>query len=119
MAIPTFTPPCSPSPGTSEKPEIKILRAQFGDGYAQATADGLNHIRRVVDLTWEVLDRTERDQIIAFLNERAGYKTFYYQMPHDNTPTRFVCSEWSDTAISGNFHRVTAVFRQDFGFSGA
>src|SRR5690606_29261995 len=44
-AIPTFDPPFAPSPGAQNKPEIKILQAEFGDGYSQPTPNGLNHIR--------------------------------------------------------------------------
>ena len=114
MTLPTFNPPCAPSPGLTDTPEIKILKSEFGDGYTQASSQGLNHIRQVVEATWDVLDRAERDQIIAFFKERAGYQPFYYRMPHDDAETKWTVETWSDTVISAGYHRVAATFRQSF-----
>ncbi|MEO9788586.1 MAG: phage tail protein [Aurantimonas coralicida] len=114
MTLPTFTPPCAPSPGLTDTPEVKILKSEFGDGYTQASPQGLNHIRKVVEATWDVLDRAERDYIIDFFMERAGYQPFWFQMPHDAAATKWIVESWSDTVISGGFHRVTATFRQSF-----
>ena len=114
MTLPTFTPPCAPSPGLTDTPEIKILKSEFGDGYTQASPQGLNHIRKVVEATWDVLDRAERDYIIDFFMERAGCQPFWFQMPHDDAATKWTVETWSDTVISGDYHRIAATFRQSF-----
>lgn len=114
MTLPTFTPPVSPSPGLSDTPELKLLKSEFGDGYTQATAAGLNHIRRVVSASWDVLAREERDQIATFFRERAGYQPFYYRMPGDDTAEKWTVEQWSDTAIDGGCFSITATFRQSF-----
>ena len=114
MTLPTFAPPVNPSPGLSSTPELKLVKSEFGDGYTLASPQGLNHIRQVVEATWDVLDRPERDQIIAFFNERAGYQPFYWRTQHADAPLKWTVETWSDTVISGDFHRVTATFRQSF-----
>ena len=114
MTIPTFTPPCNPSPGFTTTPEVKLLKADFGDGYSQVSPNGLNHVRAVVEsLSWDVLAADERDQIIDFLKACGGTEPFWFALPHGVT-TKWTCEQWSDQAISGGFHRVTATFRQSF-----
>lgn len=115
MTLPTFTPPFEPSAGLQAKPEIKVLKADFGDGYSQPTPDGLNHIREVLTLTWEGLERIERDQIITFMKLQKGTQPFAYSLPGDSAPSRFTCSDWSHTALGSDLWTVNATFKQDFG----
>ena len=72
MAFPTFTPPVPPSPGTANKPKVKLLKAEFGDGYTQTTRDGLNHVRRTLSLKWEFLTPTQAKTISAPLAASRG-----------------------------------------------
>ena len=116
MTLPTFTPPCNPSPGFTNTPEIKIRKTEFGDGYTQESPAGLNHVRvsRSRPFRGMYSRRTNAiSAIIAFFTERGGTKPFSYAFPHD--PVRkWTVPTWSDQAISGGFHRVTATFRQSF-----
>ncbi|WP_152047181.1 phage tail protein [Aureimonas psammosilenae] len=114
MTLPTFNPPLAPSVGGSDTPEVKLLTVQFGGGYTQTTGDGINHIRKVRELTWEALYPEEHAEIIAFLEERAGYKTFYFQLQHDAKPVKWTCEKWSSTTVSGDYFRLNATFRQSF-----
>ncbi len=115
MAIPTFTPPKPPSPGTERKPELKIKTTEFGDGYTQETADGLNHIRRTISLTWETLTPTERNTIDSFMTERGGYLPFYYTPSDESTPVKWTCKEWGDRSGKMGFKTFSATFKQYFG----
>jgi phage-related protein len=78
-----FIPPQEPSPGAQNKPDIKILQAEFGDGYSQPTPDGLNHVRSVLSLQWDYLEGCERDGIISFLECRGGTEPFIFRMPRE------------------------------------
>ena len=114
MTLPTFTPPCNPSPGFTNTPELKISKTEFGDGYTQEAPAGLNHVRQQIEtVSWDVLAKDERDQLIAFFTERGGTRPFFYGFPHDEI-LKWTVPTWSDQAISGNFHRITATFRQSF-----
>jgi phage-related protein len=110
----TFHPPIAPSPGTSAKPEIKVLRAEFGDGYSQATPDGLNHIRQNIELKWEILELDDRNEILAFLEGQAGTKPFHYALPGDSSKL-WTCSEWSTQTLPAQLYSLTATLRQNFG----
>jgi phage-related protein len=119
-----FIPPQEPSPGAQNKPEIKILQAEFGDGYSQAAPAGLNNVRSVLTLQWDYLEGCERDGIIKFLECRGGTEPFIFRLPKDRQwamtdeqISRFVytCADWSDTAIEAGLYNVNATFRQWFG----
>ena len=113
----TFTPPIAPSPGTKSKPEIKLLKADFGDGYTQVVRDGLNHIRQVQTLVWERLLPDQAEIILAFLVERGGDQAFLYAVGAG--PVRkWTCEEWEHSYTSGGTRSITATFRQNFNFGG-
>ncbi|MDY8111158.1 phage tail protein [Fulvimarina sp. 2208YS6-2-32] len=114
MALPTFTPPCNPSPGTTETHEPKVLRAEFGDGYTQATADGINHDRADLEATWEILTPDERDEMVTFFKARGGYAPFFYKFPWHAEALKWTVARWTETIVSGSYHRMTATFRQSF-----
>jgi phage-related protein len=117
MPLTTFVPPIDPSPSTSRKIAFKILQAEFGDGYSQPTPDGINHRRRSLGLSWDVLDDDQADEISEFLTERGGTEPFYYTPPRESAPTKWVCEEFTDDVQDGGFRKITATFKQSFTLS--
>jgi phage-related protein len=115
MTLPVFTPPVSPTAGMQDKPELKILKTEFGDGYSQPTPNGINHIRRVVTLEFGLLEPDEKDTIVDFLTAQSGTAPFLYTIPGSASPTRFTCDDWQTTALGASLFNVAATFRQDFG----
>ncbi|WP_064033346.1 phage tail protein [Methylosinus sp. R-45379] len=114
MSIDTFTPPINPSVGAQKKPELKILEATFGDGYTQASADGLNHIRDSLTLNWEALTIAQSDAIEAFLNTQGGVTPFLWTAPGDATPRKWTCKDWEVTYRTTHFRSIKATFKQSF-----
>lgn len=115
MTLATFTPAVAPSPGTSRKPEIRLLKASFGDGYTSVSPDGLNHIRRTLDLRWDVLTRGQAETIEAFLEAHGGGTTpFLYTPPGAPAPVKFTCEAWQRTDNAAQLCAFTATFKQSF-----
>lgn len=114
MAIATFTPPRAPDVGTQDAPKLSLLKADFGDGYSQITASGLNHIRRNLSLSWEYLTPTAAKTITDFLTAQGGYKPFYYTPSNETTAVKWTCEEWRDERLKGGMRKVTATFVQSF-----
>lgn len=112
MALDTFAPPVAPSPGTPFKPEVRINRADFGDGYAQASPQGLNHIRETMDLTWRGLTETQMIAIRDFFEAHGGYIPFWYQPRGRSEPEKWVCEKWAITDATP--WTVTGTFVQSF-----
>jgi phage-related protein len=117
MSLLTFDPPVGPSPGTSHKPQLKILDADFGDGYTQPTPHGINHIRRTVALKWDALTHEQAEAIIAFFVRQGGTTPFYYRPFGDRVSRCWTCREWNHSADDGVW-KVTAALMESFGASG-
>jgi phage-related protein len=106
-----FLPPVDPSPGTKTKPELKLKEAAFGDGYTQTTRDGLNHMRRVVTLQWDVLRLDQAIAIEAFFENQGGDTPFYYALSGD-TVRKWSCKDWDRSRKAPN--TCAATLREDF-----
>jgi phage-related protein len=111
MTLPTFAPPYPPSINESQ-PEIKILKAEFGDGYTQEGGDGMNNVRDVVRLKWNTLTAVQADEIESFLKARRGYERFWYQLSDSPAPVKWACPEWSRSR--GTPNAISATFNQKF-----
>lgn len=111
MTIPVFSPPYPPS-ASDDTPDVKVLQADFGDGYTQPTGDGMSNVRSIARLQWSTLTPAEADQIEGFLRARKGYEPFTYQLSDSPAPRRWTCREWSRTR--GTPNAMSATFREDF-----
>ena len=114
MAYETFYPIVPPSPGTSDKPEIKLLEAEFGDGYSQAVPDGINHIRRNMSLSWDLLTPSQASVIIDFFIARKGCEPFWWTPSDEITPIKWVCKDWDSKKTTGGFIEISAKLKQSF-----
>ena len=112
MPFVTFNPPVRQSPGTKDAPEIKVLSAEFGDGYTQEAPDGSNNVRSVVSLKWEVLLEDQATAIYDFLRARAkDAKPFYYDLTGQQM-RKWTCKTFDRTWDTPN--SVTATLRENF-----
>lgn len=113
MPIPTFSPPVGPSPGTSHKPTVNLWEADFGDGYSQPTPKGINHIKRAVSLSWNVLTLDQMQDITGFFERMGGNRPFYYQPFGEACARKWTCKDWTFTT-EGGIWQVTAELVQSF-----
>ena len=109
MAIFTIAPDYSVT--MAVKP--RVLVGQFGDGYQQRVADGINTRGEDWQLTFSARTPAERDQILAFLEARGAVEAFDWTSPR-GTVGRFVCPEWGYVPVSAAANTVTARFVQVF-----
>lgn len=114
MTFPIFAPAIPPSPGTEIAPEVKVLAADFGDGYRQRAADGLNNIRDTFAFAWEALPAADADAIVAFLKARLGTEAFLYTPPGESAPRKFTCTKWARKRVRFSYHQITATFVEVF-----
>lgn len=114
MPLPVFVPTVEPSPGTRLKPKVKVLKAEFGDGYTQTTADGMNNIRYELALRWEILTPDQCDPMVAFFEARKGYERFTYEANDDTKVRVWTCEDWERTKVQGGHWELTATFVENF-----
>lgn len=117
MTLQTLTPPVKPSVGASAEPKIKLFEAEFGDGYTQRSAAGLNHIRETWELKFELLSATESASIRTFLQARGAVEAFLYTPPGEAAPVRVTCKKWKRTFDEADRQTITLTLEQDFGLA--
>lgn len=92
--------------------KFRTRSAQFGDGYKQQVADGLN----VESQSWPLTFRGSEAYvapILAFLRARKGSQSFYWTPPL-GVQSLFTCAEYGVTAHGGGHYTLTATFEQSF-----
>jgi phage-related protein len=92
----------------------KVRIAQFGDGYVQAVADGLNSTMGMWQLTYENLSSSERSTLKAVLDAVGSWDYVTWQSPLDASSKKWLVTEdgiaW--TAKSGDLYTATFTLRQ-------
>lgn len=88
-----------------------VRRAQFGDGYAQSSANGINSVRRTWTLEF-VYKESDMALIIAFLNSHVG-KSFEWDEPFFGT-SLFYCDEYDYSDQGAGVYSLSATFEQTF-----
>lgn len=109
-----FTPAFHPDFGMKRNLKPRVLKAQFGDGYLQRAADGMNTMPVTLSLQWTNLILSERDYIINFLAARKGYQSFFYTYQDESVAKVYVCEEWDWVHNDAYTYTVAANFMQVF-----
>lgn len=105
----TFT--WTPDTGAEMTRAPRIRSVQFGDGYEQRAADGINADLRKYTLSFTGRSATDSTAILAFLETQGGVTSFDYTHPGDSS-RKFVCKEWSASDDGYNLKGIRATFQQ-------
>lgn len=110
----TFTPPVTAplDPNTTRQNKPKVLMPDFGDGYAQRAADGINNNPAARALSWTNLTQDEFDYIDGFFDARYGVESFYYDHLGRGNPQVYICTDWEVTDVDFGIYTITANFMQ-------
>ncbi|MDD5271883.1 MAG: phage tail protein [Methylovulum sp.] len=92
----------------------RVLSAQFGDGYAQDSADGLNSNLQKWSLEFNDILAETGMAIDDFLTARNGVERFYFVNLRTETLT-VKCKTWKVKDIGNRKVNVTATFEQMVG----
>lgn len=110
MSKPTFT--WNPDLGAAQRITPLVTQTKFGDGYELRVAKGINTTPR----TWKVSftrSASEAQNILAFLEARAGMESFAWTDPMNKEGT-YVCREWGGNQKAFGVYVVQATFEQVF-----
>lgn len=111
MTTPTFT--WVPRRQAAGETTFRVRAAQFGDGYRQVAADGINNRVQSWQLTFNGRRQRIAD-IAAFLDARAGHERFYWTPPLASTPRLFTAGAYSLQAEGGELFTLTVTFAEAF-----
>lgn len=108
----TFTVP-NPTKGFTRKSEPRVSKIQFGDGYSQRLAAGINTLKEVWSLNWENIPIAAVDAVSLFLETRGGVEHFLWTPAGTSIQYKVICSTWDRTynshianSIKCDFERV-------------
>lgn len=99
------------TPQMTRKP--RVLAAQFGDGYAQRVADGINAVDVSWSLTFSARDQNEAAAFVTFLDAHGGHVPFRWVDPNGLLAT-WICADYGTARTSPRLYGMTATFTRDF-----
>lgn len=111
MATETFTWRAS-GPSAQGDVTLRARTAQFGDGYKQVAADGINNKQQTWPMKF-VGNEARIHEIVAFIDRHAGYKSFYWTPPM-GVQGLYRIAQYTPAVEAGGVYSCTATFEQAF-----
>lgn len=109
MATLPFEPKVAGDSSNSVTP--RTLKIDFGDGYNQRAADGINTNPEVWQLKWD-LTGTNATTLIAFFKTHGGHTSFDWTPPRETTSQKFIVNEWNVVPYGEQGAVITATIEQ-------
>ena len=105
-----------PDKGMTRQSQPKVFITEFGDGYEQRLANGINNLAESYGVSFSNRTKEEIDDITAFFENKAGVTNFNFTIPDSNnsgeTTVKVVCDSWSQAYRYGDYYGCTATFRR-------
>jgi phage-related protein len=102
----------SPSYGSGGTTTAAVHSTQYGDGYSQRTAAGINNLSGQFPVQFNNRSVDELNAIDQFLSNQGGYQWFWWT-PQGRSAIKVTCSSWTfswrglnKTGLSATFVRV-------------
>ena len=103
-----------PDKGLSKTNTPVIFRAEFGDGYEQRIANGINTLDQTMSVSFSTRPKAEIDDLVAFFESLGGVSKF--EMIIDDTngaeTIKVTCKSWSQTWVYDDFYTLSASFQR-------
>lgn len=103
----------TPDKSMSKSTQPRVLTANFGDGYEQRIADGINSLNETYSLSFKTRPKEFIDDIVAFLDTRKNVSKFLFTIPDSNNTTtgekvvKVVATNYSVTYDYENFYSLS------------
>lgn len=75
--------------------EPKVIKAQFGDGYAQRRPGGINTQARMWSVDMKNIDATTCNDVLTFLEARNGVEVFNWTPPRSTDVQSVIAPSWN------------------------
>lgn len=109
--MPTFN-IASADPGLADTKKVNMRSFQYGDGYSQEVADGINNVSSTFSLNFTNRTQVTIQAIDDFLIAQAG-APFTWVTPRGAT-IRVKCKQWTPNYQITTSCSLTATFNQTF-----
>ena len=98
--------------GFTRQSTPKIHTMDFGDGYTQRIADGINNLQQTMNVSFSTRPKAEIDDLVAFFESLGGVNKFEMTIDdsNGNETIKVLCQQWSQTWAFDNFYSLSATF---------
>jgi len=94
----------------------KVRVTDFGDGYQQRIAAGINNLEQNYSVGFANRTKEEIDDIVAFFVSKGGVTNFTFTIPDSNnsgeTAIKVICESWSQAYLTGDYYTCSAIFKR-------
>jgi len=111
----------TPDKSLAKKSTPRVLTANFGDGYEQRVADGINTLNETYTLNFAKRAKADIDDIVDFLDTQKGVSKFILTLPDTNDTTRtgerdvkVVSTNYSTTYLYDDFYSLSLELKRVF-----
>ena len=101
---------------SSVEVDFAVRENEFGPGYAERDADGINNLRDTWNVEFGQMPYTEMAAVWEFLQNKKGYVSFWWTPPREDTQRKWVCVRLARTMASFNEWTINATFQENFSF---
>jgi len=102
----------SPDQGLAEQIEVRMRSFEFGDGYKQQVANGINNTKSTFSAVWSGRTQATIQAIDDFFRAQAG-APFTWTTPRGTT-VKFTCTAWAPNYQVSTSCSLTATLEQSF-----
>jgi len=107
----------NPDRGFTQSNETVVFRAEFGDGYEQRVANGINNIKQKFEMAFVNRPKDEIDDIVDFFAGKNGATAFNYTFANTNESgneetVKVVVESWNQTWKYDDYYDLKATFRR-------
>jgi phage-related protein len=97
---------------TTKSVKPRVIKNEFGDGYSQRIADGINSTLAEWSVGWTGRVKADIDTLEAFFEGLKGYIAFEWTPERESVEKKFICPEWTRTYIWDGNDSITAKFEE-------
>ena len=107
----------NPDKGFSQSNETVIFKAEFGDGYEQRIANGINNNKQQFELAFMTRPKDEIDDIVDFFASKKGITAFDFTFANSNESgneetVKVVIEKWTQTWKYDDYYDLKATARR-------
>ncbi len=103
---------CPSVNGSTEKADLRVNLAQFGDGYRQAAPDGINADIGTVEVAWNNIGADAKNEIQSFLQSRLKHAPFLFKMPDWPSARIVYCTAMSKPHLHHGMWSINATLQR-------
>ena len=111
----------TPDKSMTKSSTPRMRTAKFGDGYEQRIVDGINNLEESYTLNFATRPKADIDDIVSFLDTKAGVTKFTLTLPDTNNTTRtgerdvkVVSTDYSVTYDYDSFYSLSLTLKRVF-----